>query len=61
MTDTSSPYVITSQFSSSDPLCPLTSITVVPLSGGSAADYANNDGSASATLISSVTDPDIQI
>ena len=55
------PYVI-NQFASGSPLlCPLTTLTIEPVVGGSSLDYTGTDGVTLVSLLTGVTDTTISV
>ena len=52
-----SQYILTSQFTSSDPAnCPLASLSIEPIDGGTSADYTSSDSNRVVSLVTDHTD-----
>jgi hypothetical protein len=58
---TSASYSLTSTFGSSNPNCPVSTIDVVSIAGGTTADFTGSDGTSLVSLTSTVTDSTISL
>ena len=57
----SSPTYVISQFTLTNTNCPLQSIEIVPVSGGSSLDYTASDSTSLVLLLTDQNDADIQV